>query len=405
MQLQKSIFHNEFKTKLIKRLYGHSSLTVSDLSRGIGKSIPFTTSLVNEMVEEGILSENGLAESKGGRRAQLFSFTKNIFYTIGVSINQFHTTIAIFNLRGEQVGDSWSQNIQLNKTGEDLIQLGEFLNTCIEESALSKNQILGIGIGMPGFIDVNLGINHSFLNSKNKSLVYYLEELTNFPVFIDNDSSLIGLAEHRFGSAQGRENALVVNIGWGVGLGIIILNKVFRGNNGYAGEFSHIPLFENHKICSCGKTGCLETETSMNVLLEKAAKGIAEGANTRLPAKLPEDKTRAVKLIFEALEEGDHFSIELMKQIGLNLGRGLSILIHLFNPGLIVLSGFGSAPGRFLWASVQQAINEGSIAKLAEDTEIKISELGESAELIGSAALVIERIEELKEKRHKDYWD
>jgi len=398
LELQKSILHNEFKTKLIKHSYGHKSLTVSDLSRGIRKSIPFTTSLVNEMVEEGILSEDGLAESKGGRRAQLFSFAKDIYYSIAVSINQFHTTIAVFDLSGEQVGGTWSRNIQLSKCGEDLVELGEFLAVCIKESAIPKDRILGIGIGMPGFIDVNLGVNHSFLNSKNKSLVYYLESLLDLPVFIDNDSSLIGLAEHRFGLAKDRKNALVVNIGWGIGLGIIILDEVFRGNNGYAGEFSHIPLFENDKICSCGKIGCLETETSMNVLLEKATEGLEKGIKTKLPDRLPEDKTEAVKVIFDALEEGDSFSISLLKHIGQNLGRGLSILIHLFNPGLIVLSGFGSAPGRYLWASVQQAINEGSISKLAEDTEIKISELGSSAELIGAAALVIERMEELKEK-------
>src|SRR5690625_5677384 len=77
------------------------------------------------MVEEGILSENGLAESKGGRRAQLFSFTKDIFYTMAVSINQFHTTIAVFDLNGEPVGESWSKNIQLSKSGEDLIERSE----------------------------------------------------------------------------------------------------------------------------------------------------------------------------------------------------------------------------------------------------------------------------------------
>lgn len=396
--MQESILHNEFKIKLIKRLYGHKSLTVSDLSRGIRKSIPFTTTLVNEMVEEGILAEDGLAQSKGGRRAQLFSFAREIYYSVAVSVNQFHTTIAIFDLSGEQVGGEWSRNIELSKTGEDLAELGEFIKTCIKESNLPKNRFLGIGIGMPGFIDVNQGINHSFLNSKNKSLVHYLETLLGLPVFIDNDSSLIGLAENRFGLAKDCENALVVNIGWGIGLGIIILDKVFRGKSGYAGEFSHIPLFENGKICSCGKIGCLETETSMNVLLEKAAEGLEKGVTTRLPARLPEDKTEAVKVIFDALEEGDGFSIGLLKYIGQNLGRGLSILIHLFNPGLIVLSGFGSAPGRYLSASVQQAINEGSISKLAEDTQIKISELGSSAELIGAAALVIERMDELKEK-------
>src|SRR5699024_9269701 len=114
--------------------------------------------------------------------------------------------------------------------------------------------------------------------------------------------------------------------------GIIILDEVFRGNNGYAGEFSHIPLFENDKICSCGKIGCLETETSMNVLLEKATEGLEKGIKTKLPDRLPEVKTEAVKVIFDALEEGDSFSISLLKHIGQNLGRGLSILIHLFNP-------------------------------------------------------------------------
>lgn len=396
--MQESILHDEFKIRLIKRLYGHKSLTVSDLSRGIRKSIPFTTTLVNEMLEEGILAEDGLAQSKGGRRAQLFSFARDIYYSVAVSVNQFHTTIAIFDLSGEQISVEWSRNIKLSKSGEDLEELGEFIKECIKKSNLPKNRFLGIGVGMPGFIDVNQGVNHSFLNSKNKSLVHYLETLLGLPVFIDNDSSLIGLAENRFGLAKDCENALVVNIGWGIGLGIIIMDKVFRGKSGYAGEFSHIPLFENDKICSCGKIGCLETETSMNVLLEKATEGLEKGVSTRLPARLPEDKTEAVKVIFDALEEGDNFSIKLLKHIGQNLGRGLSILIHLFNPGLIVLSGFGSAPGRYLSAAVQQAINEGSISKLAEDTQIKISDLGSSAELIGAAALVIERMDELKEK-------
>ena len=95
---------------------------------------------------------------------------------------------------------------------------------------------------------------------------------------IDNDSSLIGLAELRLGDARHHKNAMVINISWGVGLGMILDGKLFRGHNGFAGEFSHIPVFkDNQKICSCGKTGCLETETSLLAIIEKAIAGLKRG--------------------------------------------------------------------------------------------------------------------------------
>ncbi len=389
------ILENKFKIKLIKQLYGREQLPVSDLSKGIRKSIPFTSALVNEMVEEEILEERGLAKSKGGRRPQLYSIKEKIYYTIGVAVNQISTTFSIFDLKGNQVLESKSKNILLSKTGEDLIALGSFVSKCIKDTGIDKSRILGVGIGMPGFVDVKEGINHSFLKSNHSDIVGYLESILELPVFIDNDSSLIGLAELRQGWGRDRENTLVINIGWGVGLGVIVSQKVFRGENGFAGEFSHIPLFENNKVCSCGKRGCLETETSLYVLIEKAKEGLADGVYTILPNQLPDDRTDAVKLIFNAIQQGDSFAVGLLKHLGHNLGRGISTLVHLFNPGLIVLSGLGAIPGKFWLPPVQQGIYEHSIGKLAENTVLKISELGAAAELVGAAALVIERLEEV----------
>ncbi len=392
------IFENEHKIKLIKHLYGYKELAVSDLSIGIRKSIPFTTALINEMLEENILIEGGLSKSNGGRRAQLYSFTPQTYYLIGVAVNQISTRISVFDLNGDHAFEERSANITLTQTGEDVEALCKFINQYLDECGIERHQILGIGIGMPGFINVAKGINHTFLKCENSSLVTCLESRLHLPVFIDNDSSLIALAELRHGLARHRSNTLVINIGWGVGLGIIISQNVFRGENGYAGEFSHIPLFENGKICSCGKIGCLETETSLNVLLENATSQSTEDVHTILSADLPEDKTKAVKLIFKAIEQGDSFAIGLLKYLGQNLGRGLSILIHLFNPGLIVLSGLGSAAGKYWWPPVQQAINEHSIGKLAEHIELKMSHLGPDAELIGAAALVVESLDKIKSK-------
>ena len=387
---------NKHKVKLIKQLYGRVQLPVSELSKGINKSIPFTTTLITEMMEDGILEESGLARSRGGRRPQLYSIVEGIGFVVGVAVNQFKSTLTIFDLSGTQIIDVLDRNITLTKTGEDLVALGDFIAESIESSGIDPSRIIGVGIGMPGFVNVNKGQNHSFLKRLDSSLVEYLEERIRIPVFIDNDSSLIGLAELRQGIAREQGEALVINIGWGVGLGIIISHEVFRGENGYAGEFSHIPLYDNNKICSCGKVGCLETESSLNILIERARAGLASGVYTTLSDPLPEDKTEAVKLIFNAIQQGDTFSIGLLNQLGHSLGRGISILIHLFNPAVVVLSGLGSIAGKYWWAPVQQAINEYSIGKLAENTEIQISELGSSAELVGAAALVIERMEEIR---------
>lgn len=390
---------DKFKIKLIQHLYGKEEWTISDLSKKIRKSIPFTTSLINEMVEEGIVEEGELAQSRGGRRPQLFRVRKDIFYVVGVAVDQLKSKFVVYDLHGNQVGEVRSKNIVLTRDGKDLPQLGKFISRGLAQCGIPREKILGIGISMPGFVDVKAGKNHTFLHAGD-SIVEYLESVLYLPVFIDNDSSLVGLAEYRHGLAKGHKNALVINIGWGVGLGIIISQEVFRGENGFAGEFSHIPLFVNNKICSCGKVGCLETETSLYVLLEKAKEGLSSGVHTSLPATLPEDRTAAVQKIFEGMEQGDTFAISLLKHLGQNLGRGISILIHLFNPGLIVLSGKGSVAGRYWLPPVQQAINEHSISKLAEGIEMEISELGPDSELLGAATLVIARLDEILEKDH-----
>ena len=93
------------------------------------------------------------------------------------------------------------------------------------------------------------------METKDKTITQFLTEKINLPVYIDNDSSLIALAELRFGIARHQKNAMVINIGWGVGLGMILNGELFRGHNGFAVEFSHIQLFNNNKLCGCGKTG------------------------------------------------------------------------------------------------------------------------------------------------------
>jgi glucokinase-like ROK family protein len=308
-------------------------------------------------------------------------------------MDQFTTRIVIMDMLNNYVAKVEKIDLPLANNTQVLSVLSERIEQAIRNSGLPKEKFAGIGIGMPGFVDVKKGVNYSFMELKGKSITEHISERVGLPVYIDNDSSLIALAELRFGAAKGKKNAMVLNIGWGIGLGLILNGEMFRGNNGFAGEFSHIPLFFNGKLCSCGKRGCLETESSMLVVIEKTINGLQQGRLSRIHDISIEHIEEASEAIINAAREGDQFAIELLSEAGYIIGRGVAILIHLLNPEVIILSGRGSSAGKIWQAPIQQAINEHCIPKLAAQTAIELSTLGYDAELTGAAALVMENFE------------
>jgi predicted NBD/HSP70 family sugar kinase len=391
-----------YKRKIKKELYFAGSLSCSDLSLLTEKSLPLTIKILNELMEEGKVVETGYANSTGGRRPQTYALKPELMYVVSVAMDQLITRIALLDMQNNFVGEVEQIELPLPNNPKALEQLTSHIDRFIKKSGIAKNKIVGIGIGMPGFVDVNKGVNHSFLKSKQgQSLVSYIESVVHLPVLIDNDSSLIALAEFRLGTARHKKNVMVINIGWGIGLGMIVNGELFRGANGFAGEFSHIPLFTNNKLCSCGKTGCLETETSLLVIAEKAIRGLKEGKISVLKNLSLTHVEDTYKTIMDAASRGDKFAVELLSEAGYNIGRGVAILIHVLNPELIILSGRGSAAGKIWLAPVQQAINEHCIPKISENTEVQISTLGYQAELIGGAVLVMEHYDTLEFTHHK----
>jgi predicted NBD/HSP70 family sugar kinase len=382
----------QYRRKILRQLYFENILSCSDISERIEKSIPLTTRVLNDLISEGAVLETGHAPSTGGRRPLMYSIKPDIIYIVSVAMDQFVSRIAILDMHNNFVTPMVKFELPLANTHDALEQLADRINMVVAESGIDKKNISGVGIGMPGLIDIEKDINHSFFETKQKGVTEYLGEKVGMPVFIDNDSSLIALAELRFGAARNKKNAMVINIGWGIGLGLILNGGLFRGNNGFAGEFSHIPLFSNGKICSCGKTGCLETEASLAMVAEKAQAGLNNGKISILKS-IPENYEQATETIINAATRGDQFSIELLSESGYSIGRAAAILIHVLNPEVIILSGRGASAGRVWQAPIQQAINEHCIPRLAEKTSIEISSLGYHAELIGAAALVMEHFE------------
>ena len=386
-----------FRNKILKELYFETSLSCAELCIKLEKSFPVTIKLIEELLAENVIIETGFAPSTGGRRAMTYSLQNNVAYLVSVAMDQFVTKIAIMDMQNNFISPVEKFDLPLSGNPEAPNLLREKIALVIELSGIPKIKFVGVGIGMPGFVDVKKGINYSFLKlPNNKSITKYISEKLGLPVFIDNDSSLIALAELRFGAARNEQDVMVINIGWGVGLGLILDGKLYRGHEGFAGEFSHIPLFLNGKLCWCGKAGCLETETSLLIMIEKAMEGIRQGRLTRLGSSHLEDVELATNAIINAAKAGDQFAIALFSKAGYNIGKGVAILIHLLNPKKIILSGRGASAGQIWKAPIEQSLNEHCIQRLHTSTSIEISTMGEQAELIGAAAFVMENYERIQ---------
>ena len=382
-----------YKGKIIKQLYFASALSCSDLSTLTNTSLPLTTKMLNELIQDNDIMETGYAPSTGGRRPQMYSIRPDRMYTVAVAMDQLFTRIVILDMQRQYVSELEKIELHLARNPHALETLAQKLDEHIQRSGIRREKIVGIGIGMPGFVDSKKGFNYSFLSSGEISITEYIKERVGVPTFIENDSSLIALAELSFGAARNKKSAMVVNLGWGIGLGLILNGELFRGYNGFAGEFSHLPLFSNNKLCSCGKMGCLETEASLVVVVEKALEGIRKGRVTMMTeAQLTDNLDRASFAVIHAAGKGDKFAVELLSESGYNIGRGVAILIHLLNPETIVLGGRGASAGKIWQTPIQQALNEHCIPRLAVNTHIEISRLGYDAELIGAAALVMDNV-------------
>jgi len=380
-----------YKGLIFREFYFSGQLSCADLSVRIGKSIPFTMKILNEMIDEGYVYEAGFAPSSGGRRPVNYAVSPDMIYIVSVAMDQLVTRIAIMDIQNRHVGEVHKFNLPLQNNPDALTQLGDNISEVIASSGIDRKKIIGAGIGMPGFIDVKKGINYSFLENRNRSITQSLGEKLELPVYIDNDSSLIALAEFRFGGARHRRNAMVLNISWGIGLGMILNADLFRGQNGFAGEFSHMPFFDNNKLCTCGKSGCLETEASLQVVLEKAANGLRNGRPSGIDKHFPTGNIEQDwETVVKAVTKGDRFIVELLSETGYQIGKGVAVLIHLMNPESVILSGRGALAGKVWQAPIQQALNEHCIPRLSANTVVEISTLGHEAELIGSAALVME---------------
>lgn len=385
---------NRLRKNLIKELYKINTTSINKLSRLFHSSIPSATAIVNEMQRDGWVIEKGVGIAKAGRPPVLYGLNPSKKVTLILDINRNESNFFVLNLSNEILYKHES-GLQLENSPFYLEKLTEELDRFLSKILLPASSFWGIGISMPGLISSAEGLNLSYrdLVPEGGSLTEYLSNKYQLPVIIINDTHATALGEYRFGLAKRYKNALTINIDWGVGLGILINGEVFEGSQGFAGELGHIQAKADGILCECGKIGCLDTLTSAVALIRQAQEGIAEGTATLLTKLAAEDVAAlSANHIIQAVRMGDGFSIDLLSDLGTELGKGLAIAVHLFNPEAIIVTGVLAQAGSFITNPMGQAINRYCLTDFRDSLKIKISELGAKARLLGCQAYVINHL-------------
>ncbi len=378
------------KKQIFSILYLEEQKTIADLCGPVAVSIPTMTRIMHELMDEGWVIELGAGESRGGRRPVFYGLNPSVRYILGIEMTKRYTRINVFDLQNRPLGDTLQIDIELNKAPDTFEILKGEIDKFIVKYDLDKSRILGAGVSIPGLINKKSNINYSYPNLGNKPLDVIFSELLDIPAYVEHDTKTMALGESWFGLARNKSNVLCLNVGSGIGLGMIMNGELYQGFSGFSGEFGHIQIDPDGELCDCGKIGCLETVASGSALVAKAKSKIGAGKNSIIK-KLVNDDIEKINLpvIIKAAHQGDQYAIELIEEAGGYLAWGMAILIHLLNPEIIIIGGDMAGAGNLLSDPVQQKLNKYTINRIRQDTTIYISDLKEHAGLLGTIPVVM----------------
>lgn len=354
---------------------------------------PTVSSLVNELLESELVIESEQGKSLGGRKPTMLIINSNRFYIIGVDIGPKKIRAALTDLSGdlvEAVGNTISNKINEN---ELVILLKKSISKLIESH--QNKEIIGIGVGMHGVVDVATGTSvfAPNLNLRNIPLKEELEKEYNVLVKVDNDVRAMAFGEYWYSDVETSKNMVTVNIGHGVGAGIVLNGELFHGDHFLAGEIGHMTIDVAGRKCTCGNTGCWQTLVSGPAIAEIAKEKSVQHPETDILSLVNGDVDKINgETVYSAATNGDALAIEILQEAGDVIGIGLTNLIHMLNPEKIIIGGGVAKASEFILPRVKDTIAKRGITNQAKSTLISCSKQGKNATAMGAAALVLGEI-------------
>jgi glucokinase-like ROK family protein len=369
--------------RVIDALRDRGMASRAEIARATGLSRSTVSSIVSDLIESGLLSEQGEATGVahgegGGRPPVLLSLNSAAGLAIGADFGHTHLRVAVSDLSHEVLAETRRELDVDHSAEEGLDAAEELVDEVLEEAGAERARVLGVGMGLPGPINRATGAvgSSSILPGwVGVDAAAELERRLRLPVHVENDANLGVLAEFVWGSGKGHTDIIYIKLSSGVGAGLLLGGRLHEGAGGTAGEIGHTPAQQGTAICRCGSRGCLETVASARAIAEQLSASRGE----------PVSKEQLLQLT----ADGDPAAARLIAEAGREIGVALAGLCNLLNPDCVIIGGDLSAAGELITEPVRESIRRYAIASAAEQVSVVAGILGERAELLGALALVL----------------
>jgi predicted NBD/HSP70 family sugar kinase len=374
---------------VLKTIYDQGPISRADIARLTQLTRTTVSSVVADLVEQGLVEESGYGPSEGGKPPILLRVVDDSRFMVGIDLASDEFRGAIVNLRG-----ALRRRVSLPLRGWDgeaaLALAYELIDDLVGGS---EGPLLGIGIGAPGLMDPMNGVVRQAVNLDWQGLPLrsLLRERYGLPVYVVNDCQMAAMAEYTFGEYPDTDNLVVVKIEHGIGAGIILNGRLYHGDTFGAGEIGHATVIEKGQMCRCGRRGCLETVASVRSII-----GQAQAIARRDPGSLlhqyvsgPEEIT--MQVICRAAQAGDQAIRQVIEQAGRCLGAVIANMIGVISVRRVVIAGSITCLGSLLLDVIQAEMSRRLLALVASQTEVCLSTMEPDIVIVGASALVLTR--------------
>lgn len=370
-------------------------LSRADVSRRTKLTRSTVSSIVSYLTKKNLVRETGLSSSGVGRRGILLELNPKAYYVVGIDLGTLNTIAAVVDLEGKIV-ERVEHPTNGEKNRDDVIErVKAAIHEVISASNLNLQKIAGIGLAVPGLVASKKGMILFIPNFgwKDTPLREILEEEFHTPIFIDNNANAMALSEAQFGIGRGVKNFICINIGIGIGSGVIINREIYRGETECTGEIGHTTVDYNGPKCNCGNNGCLEVMAAGPAIARRAVKAIREGRKTVI-TELVEDNLNQITaaVVARAANQGDRLAREIMEKTGEYLGTGIANIINLFNPQMVIIGGGVAQAGSLIFDPLKRTMKKRAFSVPAKVVKIATPSLGRDCTVIGAASLVLKEI-------------
>lgn len=366
---------------LIRTSEGISRKTLADKT---GLSATATGAIVGSLLDDEYIEEKGLGKSSGGRKPVILKLKPRSYYALGFDMDSHYLYTIVMDITGEVLYKK-KRKIQYNYTAQEAIKtITQEYSQAISILKLEKEKILGIGVSVPGILDI---VTKKIILAPNLGwsmvdLLQPLQAALNIPVYLDNESMCAASCENWLGLCKDVEDFICINIDSGIGSGLFLRGKAYGGISGSAGEVGHIPVDEGGTKCKCGNVGCLETIASINGMVAKAFDNTKEHHETET----------AFEELLKNAKEGDEESLQVFNEGAISLGKAIAYLINIINPQIIVLGKRFSDYSELVIDIIRKTAQKYALTYPASKADIVPSSFGGDSSALGAAIIPIRKL-------------